>query len=734
MNQAVSQKLVIGRDLIFTFGPYASVYTRVHHPDLAVQALLSNLYLGLSFALLAYAVFSRTTRASRYIFLLALPTWIHLRDALLFLYPVLAGIHAFQTARQRDHDVPTWLQRAPGLVFVFAPLGLYPLTKGSTLILCLASALVSFGLLASSRRILAALLALVVPALSCCLFWTLAGQPITALLDYFVSMSPIISGYTDAMSLQGNTSEPVAYVLTSIFIVAALVRAGMHRSATGILVSLLFCVTLFLAFKAGFVRHDIHANIAATMLFFVALFVLATVPSRSSVMALLAAFVASAFIVNQRDPVTPFSPLKKAARLYVDAARGMRLRLTEGLTLPNTYARIIEEIQDKGRLPKLEGSADIYSHDQSYLFSSGNQWNPRPIFQSYSVYTRELARINRKHLESPQGPENVFFQTQAIDLRPNPTEDGHSWEALINRYEQQGMANGFLVLKKAPPESAPRIIRHGTKKASYRLGEEIAIDNSHDITFISVDVPKTLAGRVWSLLFKPTELQIRTTLHTGEIRNQRFIVGMAQADFPISPAVETTKEFSALMGNPRLLESRKVKSIAITAPSGSLIWKDQVNVEMTTATHRGPHGRGFHDTAAPALESGLGTSSTAQHCEGSVDAVKVQPPDTGSTPQERLLNVRGWLAASIAPARVADRIYLILSERKQGGEQRFFEATQSSRNDVAVHFGQPGLERSGFEIRVNLGSLQGELTMQIAYREGNKLITCKQFERTIVAH
>ena len=38
MNQAVAQHLVFGRDIVFTFGPYASIYTRTYHP--ATDALM----------------------------------------------------------------------------------------------------------------------------------------------------------------------------------------------------------------------------------------------------------------------------------------------------------------------------------------------------------------------------------------------------------------------------------------------------------------------------------------------------------------------------------------------------------------------------------------------------------------------------------------------------------------------------------------------------------------------
>jgi hypothetical protein len=33
MNEAVAQHLDIGRDIMFNFGPYSYIYTRVYHPD-----------------------------------------------------------------------------------------------------------------------------------------------------------------------------------------------------------------------------------------------------------------------------------------------------------------------------------------------------------------------------------------------------------------------------------------------------------------------------------------------------------------------------------------------------------------------------------------------------------------------------------------------------------------------------------------------------------------------------
>jgi hypothetical protein len=57
MNQAVAQKLAIGREIVFTFGPYASIYTKSFHPATDHLMVMGGLYLGFCFFLAAYLNF-----------------------------------------------------------------------------------------------------------------------------------------------------------------------------------------------------------------------------------------------------------------------------------------------------------------------------------------------------------------------------------------------------------------------------------------------------------------------------------------------------------------------------------------------------------------------------------------------------------------------------------------------------------------------------------------------------
>src|SRR5882672_1306548 len=51
MNQAIKQNLSMGREIIFTFGPYASISTRSYHPATDNLMVFGSLLLGLCYAI-----------------------------------------------------------------------------------------------------------------------------------------------------------------------------------------------------------------------------------------------------------------------------------------------------------------------------------------------------------------------------------------------------------------------------------------------------------------------------------------------------------------------------------------------------------------------------------------------------------------------------------------------------------------------------------------------------------
>src|SRR5476649_1449243 len=211
LNYANKQQMEFGRYIVFTFGPYASMYTGAYSPATALAMFSGTAYLA----------------------------------TVLWLGTGYLG------------------NRNKGLVVLCLSLALLPLIKGSFIFICAVVVLITAALFLIHRRPLALLISLLCPAISMVIFWVLSGQPLGNLQLYFTSMAPVVSGYTEAMATQGSLLELVAYLGSSAVVAYILLRNIRSLRLMEWAPALVFACYLFLALKAGFVRQDSGHTIIA---------------------------------------------------------------------------------------------------------------------------------------------------------------------------------------------------------------------------------------------------------------------------------------------------------------------------------------------------------------------------------------------------------------------------------------------------------------------------------------
>lgn len=581
MNQAVAQGLVFGRDIMFTFGPYAAIYTRAYHPATDGLMLWGSLYLAMSFCLAAWLSFRDSRPLTQFLLLLALAAAIHTHDALLwysrntlllfpydalmFYYPLLVGTFVLKTADASSTPCAFTCQpwRHVILLLLALPLGLLPLIKGSAIIGCSAILMLACLFLASKRDWTGAALLCLAPLLSLAGFWVAAGQPLAALPNYFASMGPIVSGYTEAMSLDGRPSEVLLYIAVSLLLLATVALRWRAPALTRLLALAMLACTLFLAFKAGFVRHDSHAVTAGTMILFVALLTSAAFMNGRGYAGLIAAALLWLTIDARHIPDNPANLLRNTAATYASAWNGLTTRLSSQQTLEKDFQRHAATLREALPIPPMAGTTDIYSYDQAYLLASDNTWNPRPVPQSYSVYTPTLVQANKDHLQGPGRPDNLILRIQPIDRRFPSLDDGASWPVILNGYRPSAQRNGYLFLTRIEPSQPER--HQALSAGQYRFGEAIDLPSTSDLLFVQIDIRPTLWGRLASTLFKPGHLELDVTLEDGSSRQYRIVSGMAKTGFLLSPIVESTEDFARLYtGSPHKVDTA-VRRIAVSA-------------------------------------------------------------------------------------------------------------------------------------------------------------------------
>src|SRR5690606_9817076 len=108
-------------------------------------------------------------------------------------------------------------------------------------------------------------------------------------------------------------------------------------------VVLIFSLLLFLAFKAGFVRHDGHAVISATMILLAALLAGTLLTTQVSLSVLLACLVAWVYIDAAHIKTSTHSIKENIKNIYASSWAGLTQRIKDPEALKRNFdARVAE--------------------------------------------------------------------------------------------------------------------------------------------------------------------------------------------------------------------------------------------------------------------------------------------------------------------------------------------------------------------------------------------------------
>ena len=572
LNQAVARGLVFGRDIVFTFGPYASVFTHTYDPATATRMFAGSALLA-AVVVACLAVLLRR-RAGRWPAGACLAFFLLLggTDSLLLALPLLVTLTVLSWLH--GERPPRWA--LPVLVLAWISFGLLPLVKGTLALLCAVAALISAAALLQARRIGLAALSLACPLAALGAFWCAAGQALPDLPGYLLNMREIVSGYSEGMAVKGPSRELWLFGLPALLLLAALASQGSLPRGLRLGALAITAVFLFLSFKAGFVRHDVHAQIAlANLVAALGLTWPLLPPAQYRSRWLLVALAGTALLCGG-------NAARRATdgRTAVGGATSNPLVLrTAGFDASDWPRRYAERLRLGATHCGLDGVApvdtDVYSFDQFCLLAQGLPWNPRPVLQSYSAYTPALARLNEAHLRGPSAPRQLLYRLQTIDERLPAMDDGLSLPALLDNYEPAQPLSTWLVLKARPQRQAASRYDAPVTLAA-RLGEPVAVPAALPL-FTEIVVRPTWAGRLRALLYKPPPLSMRVTLADGTQATYRVNAGMMETGFVLSPLLATTADVAALFDG-RIDEHRGVRELRIDSASPLPFWQAEMAV------------------------------------------------------------------------------------------------------------------------------------------------------------
>ncbi len=540
LNYTFQHDLVMGRDIIFTFGPLGFLeHTRALTDNMLAAS--SWFWFGCSitanFLLLCLARHMATTRWQLAINVgLAIALVVLLNDEAQRLLVILyAGVFLH------------WRSNNP-LVLVLMALAatLAMLIKFSYGAIALSLLLPYFVLLLlRDRRWQQPLAGIVcIPLMLAAAWFCLYGE-IGSIGTYFKGGMEFSRGSTSGMAVNPSNHWP-GIIFFQIAALTGFWQAGKDFRRGPVWMTLCFIGPLFVWTKYAFGRED-SAHLGSLMAFLFYFGLVATIAANSlSQKASCLLMIVLAF-VTWRDMHTPatgkpiFTPDSAFLTVRPWSAPGVQPSLKENFDARSKET--LEPLLMPQELREIVGnrSVDIYPWESLVAAANDLNWVPRPIYQNYITYTPYLDDKNREFFNSPRAPEFIVWHHHSfadIDIRYPYSTDPQTLAAILQHYRLVRCAQPFCVWQRTRNDLLT--IRDIPQTAHAKWDEWINIpDLPADVVRLHVDAERTLAGKLNLAAWKEGGIQIDYRLRNGELRTHDVVIDNATSGLWVSPYLQT---------------------------------------------------------------------------------------------------------------------------------------------------------------------------------------------------
>lgn len=439
--------------------------------------------------------------------------------------------------------------------------------------------------------------------------WAACGQAISCFVPYVINGFLISLDYDQAAALEGvQILRLFGLLLGMVGLAAVLLGACGQFGVSGIgarfrRAALLIWLTglLLFAWKHSLVRLDrFHFMELAVFAPVVTLSVAATPGpgSRIRTVALavgIACCVLSFAIIEFAFMPSLPAPFSQVISQFAHHARW--------LIFPAECRRQLEpELEarrNEAQLPAMRqiiGAADVdvFGFHQAHALLNGLNYRPRPVFQSYAAYHRQLAGLNESFYLSESAPQFVLFELSALEHRFPVLDDGLALRALLINYQRIAEEGPFVLLKRKSAEPAKLTpLAEGTVDANEKVDlRRYAGEN----LWLELGIEPTPLGRVVKFAYRPPviRLSVWEDSPTGikRLARRRAAPPLLASGFVASPFLITTGDTRDLYDAKPVLPPTGFS--VEPEPGSQLLWNKRIQFRVYRIENRiGGVGKGF---------------------------------------------------------------------------------------------------------------------------------------------
>lgn len=405
----------------------------------------------------------------------------------------------------------------------------------------------------------------------------------------------VLRGFTEAAS----TAGPVWH--TGLFVLVAAMLLGiplLDSGASRLRSPLYWCAAAqaFMSFKHGFVRQDVHADLALLKLSLAGLFLL-LLPRLETCrkgLAMLMAFCAAftwIYLSEARPKV--FQPA-----IYALTPRGLASGIANLVSYPEEYARVGDVARESRKALLLGepwhaliqgGTVDAFPDQVDSIRANGWRYQARPTIDAITAFTRRLSEGNRVHLDGKSAPDFMLYFHQAIDARHPLLQDTGALAAILEWYEPAYKDSRALLLKRRRTPRRMSFREAGSATTGWEQPLEIPSLEAGETLWASYGLRPTLFGRLRWFFFRTSPVMLDVMDAEGNIRWYLLIRDFAGSPMPFHPLPRNLEEAAAYFrGDPAQEWARPIR--VVVREIGPREYGDEVRIRWYAVRRQPPDG------------------------------------------------------------------------------------------------------------------------------------------------
>jgi hypothetical protein len=580
MNYAFEHGLIFGKDIIFTYGPLGFILA----PGPMQRSLIwANAMLIISTACLILSLIALIKETSKdntskryinyiiaYILIILIKDYLHVKsfDIVLLSISIILSILYHSTKK------PIYLcLSAPILAVSF-------LYKFGVFVMCVSINLYNYYKTAKNRKykiITAYLSVLICIFLPVCIYFF---KNLENLYNYVRGSYELSYGYFSAISSGIHNNILALPLIIMLFFTFYLTK---NKLTKWLILSGAPFLWLTIKYSLCVEGPWFMSFLAITILVY-ALITLIILCEKEDIFSFLKRFTILWFILiifNISADMTLPSFTSNISKNIIDSLDFKGLNITEIQSQMNylkyqTAKNLSEDSLPISILEKVANSTvDVYPWETSVIGANNLNWDPRPIFQSYTDYTPWLDNFNNKFLNSDRSPEYYLWfkrktRPEITSLRGRMlfNDDPQTILDILRNYQMVMRENEITLLKKNPESSInnPKTIDKTNTKWDTWLKIPYNYKDTSFILLARVNIKRNMLGIITRFLYKEEPIFIEYKDIEGKVHKYRLspdnaIDGVWITPLPVSLndkeyfiTAIPIKEFKILNSNPYCYE------------------------------------------------------------------------------------------------------------------------------------------------------------------------------------